>query len=80
MDSKIPVIIEAIHCMSVIHVVNMCQLVKDVNPDDMGALVKTSIVSDIDQYAEAIGEKPLVLAEEIVELMRKEEELKHDKS
>lgn len=75
MDSKIPVIISAIHSLSVMHVVNVCQLVKDVNPDDMDALVKTSIVSVVDQYAKAIGEKRVALAEEIVELMRKAEEL-----
>lgn len=75
MDSKIPVIVAAIHSLSVKHVINVCQLVKDVDPESMDALVKTSIVSVVDQYAKAIGEKRVVLAEEIVELMRKAEEL-----
>ena len=79
MESKIPVIIRAIHSLSVKHVINVCLLVKDVDPDNMEALIKTSIVSVMDQYADAIGEKRVVLAEEILELMRKIEEFEHDK-
>lgn len=79
MESKIQVIIGAIHFLSVKHVVNICQLIKDVDPDNMGSLMKTSIVSVMDQYAEAMGEEPVVLAEEIVELIREVEKIQHDK-
>lgn len=75
MDSKIQVIIGAIHFLSVKHVFNICQLIKDVDPDNMESLMKTSIVSVMDQYAEAMGEEPVVLAEEIVKLMKMAEEL-----
>lgn len=78
MESNVPVIIRAIHSLSVKHVINICQLVKDVDSDEMDSLVRTSIVSVVDQYAKAMGVKRVELAEEIVKLMKMAEELKHD--